>query len=48
MFEAEYAAQMSESMGAPAKPFRMALGALIIKVKFAPKKLSVRRDFQDW
>lgn len=30
-FEAEYAAQLSESMGAPAKSFRMALGALIIK-----------------
>jgi transposase, IS5 family len=30
-FEAEYAAQMSADMGAPAKPFRMALGALIIK-----------------
>ncbi len=30
-FEAEYAAQLSEDMGAPAKSFRMALGALIIK-----------------
>jgi hypothetical protein len=30
-FEAEYAAQLSEEMGAPAKSFRMALGALIIK-----------------
>lgn len=30
-FEAEYAAQLSEGMGAPAKSFRMALGALIIK-----------------
>jgi len=30
-FESEYAGQMSEGMGAPAKPFRMALGALIIK-----------------
>jgi hypothetical protein len=30
-FEAEYAAQLNESMGAPAKSFRMALGALIIK-----------------
>jgi hypothetical protein len=29
-FEAEYAALMSESMGAPAKSFRMAWGALII------------------
>ncbi len=30
-FEAEYAEQLSEDMGAPAKSFRMALGALIIK-----------------
>jgi transposase, IS5 family len=30
-FEAEYAEHLSEEMGAPAKPFRMALGALIIK-----------------
>lgn len=30
-FETEYASQFSDSMGAPAKPFRMALGALIIK-----------------
>jgi IS5 family transposase len=30
-FETEYAVQLSESMGAPAKSFRMSLGALIIK-----------------
>jgi transposase, IS5 family len=30
-FEAEYAEQLSDSMGAPAKSFRMALGALVIK-----------------
>ncbi len=30
-FESEYAKNFSEKMGAPAKPFRMALGALIIK-----------------
>ncbi len=30
-FESEYASQFSSSMGAPAKSFRMALGALIIK-----------------
>ncbi len=30
-FETEYAGQLSESIGAPAKSFRMALGALIIK-----------------
>lgn len=32
-FEEEYAQKFSEEMGAPAKPFRMALGALIIKEK---------------
>lgn len=31
-FEQEYALNFSEEMGAPAQPFRMALGALIIKV----------------
>lgn len=30
-WETEYASQFSKKMGAPAKPFRMALGALIIK-----------------
>ena len=30
-FETEYAEKFSEKMGAPAKAFRMALGALIIK-----------------
>jgi transposase, IS5 family len=30
-FESEYAEQFSKGIGAPAKPFRMALGALIIK-----------------
>jgi len=30
-FEEQYAENFSEKMGAPAKPFRMALGALIIK-----------------
>ncbi len=32
-FESEYAEKFSEKMGAPAKPFRIALGALIIKEK---------------
>ena len=32
-FEKEYASIFSEDMGAPAKSFRMALGALIIKEK---------------
>ncbi len=32
-FETEYAENFSANFGAPAKPFRMALGALIIKEK---------------
>ena len=32
-YEEEYAEKFSPEMGAPAKPFRMALGALIIKEK---------------
>ena len=32
-FEEEYAQNFSEEIGAPAKTFRMALGALIIKEK---------------
>ena len=32
-FEAEYAENFTTLMGAPAKSFRMALGALIIKEK---------------
>ncbi|NER49994.1 MAG: transposase [Symploca sp. SIO1A3] len=32
-FEGEYAKNFAEEMGAPALPFRMALGALIIKEK---------------
>lgn len=32
-FESEYAARFTEEIGAPAKTFRMALGALIIKEK---------------
>ena len=32
-FESEYAEQFSQGQGSPAKPFRMALGALIIKEK---------------
>jgi len=32
-FEAEYAQNFATEMGAPAKSFRMALGALIIKEK---------------
>lgn len=30
-FEAEYAENFSEKMGAPAKPFRMALGATLAR-----------------
>ena len=38
-FEEEYAQNFSEEMGAPAKPFRMALGALIIKEKLGIRAL---------
>ncbi len=40
-FEEEYASIFSEEMGAPAKSFRMALGALIIKEKLG---ISVLRN----
>ena len=33
IFESEYAEQFSQGQGTPAKPFGMALGALIIKEK---------------
>ena len=36
-FEEEYARQFSQTMGAPAKPFRMALGALIIKERLGTR-----------
>ena len=39
-FEAEYAEKFSETMGAPAKPFRMALGALIMS---NPEKSEIKR-----
>jgi transposase, IS5 family len=34
-FEAEYAQNFVEEIGAPALPFRMALGGLIIKEKYS-------------
>jgi transposase, IS5 family len=37
-FEDEYSSGFSIEMGAPAKPFRMALGALIIKEKLGSCK----------
>ena len=38
-FEEEYAQKFSEDIGAPAKSFRMALGALIIKEKLGTREL---------
>ena len=43
-FESTYARQFSEDMGAPAKGFRMALGALIIKEKLG---ISDRENIAD-
>ena len=43
-FESTYASQFSEDIGAPAKGFRMALGALIIKEKLG---ISDRENIAD-
>lgn len=44
-FEGEYAKNFSEKMGAPALPFRMALGALIIKEKLRISDLIGAENF---
>jgi hypothetical protein len=41
-FEEEYSSKLSSKMGAPAKTFRMALGALIIKEKLVPAQAGIR------
>jgi IS5 family transposase len=46
-FEAEYAALMSEDMGAPAKSFRMALGALIIKERLGTSDLETVEQIRE-
>ena len=46
-FEEEYAQNFSEKMGAIAKPFRMALGALIIKEKLGISDRETREQIQE-
>ena len=46
-FEAQYAQQLSEGMGAPAKPFRMALGALIIKERLGTSDIETVEQIRE-
>jgi transposase, IS5 family len=46
-FEEQYAEQLSEDMGAPAKPFRMALGALIIKEKLGTSDIETVEQIRE-
>ncbi len=46
-FEEEYAQNFSENMGAIAKPFRMALGALIIKEKLGISDRETREQIKE-
>lgn len=46
-FESEYASLFSEAMGAPAKSFRMALGALIIKEKLGTSDLETVEQIRE-
>lgn len=46
-FEGEYAQNFSETMGAIAKPFRMALGALIIKEKLGTSDRETVEQIQE-
>lgn len=46
-FEAHYAQQLSEGMGAPAKSFRMALGALIIKEKLGTSDIETVEQIRE-
>lgn len=46
-FEAHYAEQLSEGMGAPAKSFRMALGALIIKEKLGTSDIETVEQIRE-
>jgi len=46
-FENEYAALFSEDMGAPAKEFRMALGALIIKEKLGTSDIETIEQIRE-
>jgi hypothetical protein len=46
-FEAHYAEQLSEEMGAPAKSFRMALGALIIKERLGTSDIETVEQIRE-
>ncbi len=46
-FEAKYAEQLSEDMGAPAKSFRMALGALIIKERLGTSDIETVEQIRE-
>jgi transposase, IS5 family len=46
-FEEQYAEQLSEGMGAPAKSFRMALGALIIKERLGTSDIETVEQIRE-
>jgi transposase, IS5 family len=46
-FEQEYASLFSEEIGAPAKSFRMALGALIIKEKLGTSDIETVEQIRE-
>lgn len=46
-FEEQYAEQLSEEMGAPAKSFRMALGALIIKERLGTSDIETVEQIRE-
>ncbi|WP_088889124.1 IS5 family transposase [Leptolyngbya ohadii] len=46
-FEAQYAEQLSEGIGAPAKSFRMALGALIIKERLGTSDIETVEQIRE-
>jgi len=46
-FEEQYAEQLSEGMGAPAKSFRMALGALIIKERLGTSDIETVEQMRE-
>lgn len=46
-FEAHYAQQLSQDMGAPAKSFRMALGALIIKERLGTSDIETVEQIRE-
>lgn len=46
-FEAQYAEQLSQDMGAPAKSFRMALGALVIKERLGTSDIETVEQIRE-